>query len=69
MIGAVEVYFLQDLVLFSLGERVTPGKIQGEFNQVLHGRNREERIAELQREAERLGHRIQVANLLARAQA
>lgn len=70
-ISPIKVYFLQKLVLFYFGGRIPPEKIKAEMSQILRleGKTREEIIYELQEEANRLRHGINVSEVLARAQA
>lgn len=67
MITPQEVYFIQDLVLYDLNI-FSLREVRKEWKQILQTKkDKQHFLNELQREADRLGHHISVAETLARA--
>ena len=68
MIQPKKVYFLQHLVMFHHGS-LPAEKIRKELEEIGFNKDPDSATAELQREADRLGHRINVSEVLAHAHA
>jgi hypothetical protein len=65
-VTSLEVYFLQDLVLFNFKVKSLE-EIKAKLEILANG-DREDFKKRLQKEADRLGHKVEVAKVLARVQ-